>query len=166
MNRSSRPKGFAVAERTAFPQTCRDVQVFKGCRAHREILPEQITSSRATANLSGASRDWIVNDLGATWYGAFVHQGSFDLKRYGSASTGCSGTCSFTPDRLEGSLCRPRRLRPAGFGQHSRHLFQRRDDHQPACPEQDRRYEGLGHPADPDRCNLIRTMNVLLILSG
>ena len=77
------------------PLTCHDVKVFKGCRAHRETLPEQITSSRATATLSGASRDWIVSDLGSTWYGAFVHQGSFDLKRYGSASTGCSGTCSF-----------------------------------------------------------------------
>lgn len=77
------------------PQTCRNVKVFKGCRAHRETLPEQITSSRATATLSGASRDWIVSDLGSTWYGAFVHQGSFDLKRYGSPSIGCSGTCSF-----------------------------------------------------------------------
>jgi len=78
------------------PQTCRNVQIFIGCRAHRETLPEQITSSRATATLSGASRNWIVSDLGSTWYGAFVHQGFFDLKRYGSPSTGCSGTCSFT----------------------------------------------------------------------
>ncbi|MEI7844308.1 MAG: hypothetical protein WCK35_00755 [Chloroflexota bacterium] len=78
------------------PQTCRNVQIFKGCRAHRETLPEQITSSRATATLSVASRNWIVSDLGSTWYGAFVHQGFFDLKRYGSPSTGCSGTCSFT----------------------------------------------------------------------
>ncbi len=83
------------------PLTCRDVRVFKGCRAHRETLPEQITSSRATATLSDASRDWIVSDLGATWYGAFVHQGSFDLKRYGSVSTGCGGTCTFTLTALQ-----------------------------------------------------------------
>jgi hypothetical protein len=83
------------------PPKCQDVMVFKGCRAHREVLPDQITSSRATANLSGASRDWIVNDLGASWYGAFIHQGSFDLKSYGSASTGCSGSCSFNLTALK-----------------------------------------------------------------
>ena len=77
------------------PLSCHDVKVFKGCRAHHETLPEQITSSKATATLSGASRDWIVSKLGSTWYGAFVHHGSFDLKRFGSPSTGCSGTCSF-----------------------------------------------------------------------
>jgi hypothetical protein len=78
------------------PQTCRNEQVFKGCRAHRESLPEQITNSRATATLSEASRAWIVSDLGATWYGAYVHQGWFDLKRYGSPTTGCGGgTCTF-----------------------------------------------------------------------
>jgi hypothetical protein len=77
------------------PRTCHEVKVFKGCRAHRETLEERITNSRATAKLSGSSRDWIVHDLGATWYGAYVHQGSFDLKRYGSPSVGCSGTCTF-----------------------------------------------------------------------
>jgi hypothetical protein len=82
--------------------TCRNEQKFKGCRTHRESLPEQITSSRATASLSQASRDWIVHDLGATWYGAYVHQGSFDLKRYGSPATGCSGgTCSFRLTALQ-----------------------------------------------------------------
>lgn len=84
------------------PLTCRNVQVFKGCRAHTETLPEQITNSRATATLSGASRDWIVSDLGATWYGAFVHQGWFDLKRYSSPSTGCGGgTCTFNLSALQ-----------------------------------------------------------------
>ncbi len=75
---------------------CKKEKTFKGCETHREVLPEQITNSRATATLSDASRNWIVNDLGSQWYGAYVHSASFDLKRYGSPSTGCSGTCSFT----------------------------------------------------------------------
>ena len=74
---------------------CKNVKVFKGCRAHRESLPEQITNSRVTASLTDSSRDWIIKDLGATWYGAYIHQGSFDLKRYGSPAIGCGGSsCS------------------------------------------------------------------------
>jgi hypothetical protein len=84
------------------PLTCRNVKEFKGCQTHHETLPEQITSARATANLSEDSRAWIVSGLGAKWYGAFVHQGSFDLKRYGSPSMGCGGgTCSFTLEALK-----------------------------------------------------------------
>jgi hypothetical protein len=74
---------------------CKNVKVFKGCRAHRESLPEQITNARVTASLTDSSRDWIIKDLGATWYGAYIHQGSFDLKRYGSPAIGCGGSsCS------------------------------------------------------------------------
>jgi hypothetical protein len=77
-------------------EICKNVKVFKGCRAHRESLPERIINARATANLTDSSRDWIIHDLGATWYGAYVHQGSFDLKRYGSPVVGCGGSsCSF-----------------------------------------------------------------------
>ena len=73
---------------------CKKEKTFKGCETHREDLPEQITNARATATLSDASCNWIVNDLGSKWYGAYIHSASFDLRRYGSASTGCSGTCS------------------------------------------------------------------------
>lgn len=76
--------------------TCKKEKTFKGCQAHREELPEQITNARATATISDASRSWIVNGLGSQWYGAYVHSASFDLKRYGSPSMGCGGSiCSF-----------------------------------------------------------------------
>ena len=80
---------------------CKTVQVFKGCKAHHESLPEQITNARATATLTDASRSWIINDLGATWYGAYVHQASFDLKRYGTPAIGCGGSCSFNLTALK-----------------------------------------------------------------
>lgn len=77
--------------------TCKRERTFKGCEAHRESLPEQITNARATATISDASRSWIIGDLGSQWYGAYVHSASFDLKRYGSPSSGCGGaTCSFS----------------------------------------------------------------------
>ncbi len=71
---------------------------FKECRVHREILPERINILNARAELSGESRNWIVNDLGSKWYGAYIHQGSFNLVQYGSLSNGCDGggTCSAT----------------------------------------------------------------------
>src|SRR5689334_21138784 len=76
---------------------CKKEKTFKGCEAHREALPEQVTNARATATISDASRNWIVGDLGSKWYGAYVHSASFDLKRYGSPSIGCGGgTCSFS----------------------------------------------------------------------
>ena len=81
---------------------CKTVQVFKGCKAHHESLPEQITNARATASLTDSSRNWIINTLGATWYGAYVHQGSFDLKRYGSPAIGCGGgSCSYNLSALK-----------------------------------------------------------------
>ncbi len=72
--------------------------VFKECKVHRENLPERINTVNARAELSGESRNWIVNDLGSKWYGAYVHQGSFNLVQYGSLSNGCDGggTCSAT----------------------------------------------------------------------
>ena len=77
---------------------CKKEKTFKGCEAHPEALPEQITNAHATATISDASRNWIVGGLGSQWYGAYVHSASFDLKRYGSPSMGCSGggTCSFS----------------------------------------------------------------------
>jgi hypothetical protein len=68
----------------------------KECKVHRESLPERINTVNARAELSGASRDWIVNDLGSKWYGAYVHQGSFNLAQYGTMDNGCNagGTCT------------------------------------------------------------------------
>ena len=81
---------------------CKNVKVFKGCRAHKESLPEQITNARTTATLTDSSRDWIIRTLGATWYGAYVHQGSFDLKRYGTPAIGCGGgSCSYNLSALK-----------------------------------------------------------------
>lgn len=83
-------------------EICKTVKVFKGCRAHHESLPERITNARATATLTEASRDWIIHDLGATWYGAYVHQDSFNLKQYGNPSVGCGGSaCSFNLSALK-----------------------------------------------------------------
>ena len=81
---------------------CKTVKVFKGCKAHHESLPEQITNARTTASLTDSSRNWIINTLGATWYGAYVHQGSFDLKRYGSPAIDCGGgSCSYNLSALK-----------------------------------------------------------------
>jgi len=78
------------------PGVTRTGQELKECKVHVEHLPEQINTANARAELSAASRGWIVNDLGASWYGAYVHQGSFNLPKYGSFDMGCSGggTCS------------------------------------------------------------------------
>ncbi len=78
------------------PGVTRTGQELKECKAHVEQLPEQINTANARAELSAASRGWIVNDLGSSWYGAYVHQGSFNLTKYGAMNTGCSGggTCS------------------------------------------------------------------------
>ena len=68
---------------------------FKECKVHRETLPEQINIATARAELSPQSRNWILNDLGSKWYGAYIHQGSFDLTKYGPMNIGCGGgTCS------------------------------------------------------------------------
>jgi len=65
------------------------------CIAHHEAVPEQITSVVATATLSAASRNWISSDLGSKWYGAYIHQGSFNLMAFGASGTSCSvdGVC-------------------------------------------------------------------------
>ncbi len=76
--------------------------VLKECKVHRENLPEQINTLNARAELSPESRAWIVNDLGSKWYGAYVHQGSFNLAQYGSMSKGCSGgTCTASLQALK-----------------------------------------------------------------
>jgi hypothetical protein len=91
------PETVCQGGKKGVPQTCQVIQVFKGCRAHRESLPERVTNARATATLTDTSRDWIIHELGATWYGAYIHQDSFNLKQYGHPTAGCGGnSCSFT----------------------------------------------------------------------
>jgi hypothetical protein len=81
------------------PGVMKTDQVLTDCKAHVEHLPEQINTVNARAELSGESRAWILNDLGAKWYGAYVHKGSFNLAQIGSVSKGCSGgTCTASLD--------------------------------------------------------------------
>jgi hypothetical protein len=82
---------------------CKTRLEFKECRVHRENLPERINTVNARAELSGESRNWIVNDLGSKWYGAYVHRGSFNLVQFGSLSNGCGGggTCSASLEAMK-----------------------------------------------------------------
>jgi len=75
-----------------------NVLVLSECISHVEYLPEPIVNLTATAGLSGDSQAWIINNLGGSWYGAYIHQGGFDLLQYGSWATSCgaSGTCTAT----------------------------------------------------------------------
>ncbi len=71
------------------------VTYLSGCIAHHDAVPEQIVAVTGTATLSEASRNWIINDLGSRWYGAYVHQGSFNLMQFGNSGASCGGdgTC-------------------------------------------------------------------------
>lgn len=62
--------------------TLQNVLVLTGCEEEIVMLPEAITVSGSSANLTGESQDWIVNDLGSAWYGARVYQGQFSLTGY------------------------------------------------------------------------------------
>ena len=84
------------------PGVLENERKLKECKIHRENLPERINTVTARAELSAESRDWIINDLGSKWYGAYVHQAAFVLTRYGQVSNGCSGngTCAARLDAL------------------------------------------------------------------
>jgi hypothetical protein len=77
------------------PGWLRTVPHLIGCEMRQEIYPERITHFRATSQISPGSAEWIVNTLGAQWYGAHVKQGSFDLTRFDAPAIGCGGggTC-------------------------------------------------------------------------
>jgi hypothetical protein len=77
------------------PGWLRTVPHLVGCEMRQEIYPERITHFRATSQISPGSAEWIVNTLGAQWYGAHVKQGSFDLTRFDAPAIGCGGggTC-------------------------------------------------------------------------
>lgn len=78
------------------PGVLRSGVELKECKVHRESLPERINTVNTRAELSAASRDWILNDLGSKWYGAYVHRGSFNLAQFGTLANGCDGggTCT------------------------------------------------------------------------
>jgi hypothetical protein len=77
------------------PGYLRTVPSLTDCIMHQEELPERITMLNARATLTETSRNWIVNGLGANWYGAHVKQGAVNLNQHGQVSMGCAGaTCS------------------------------------------------------------------------
>lgn len=93
--RASGPGASNCTRNNGQPGWLRTVPVLVDCIMHQEALPEQINSITGQAELSAASRAWIVNNLGAQWYGAQVKMGSISLNRFGQASMGCAGgTCS------------------------------------------------------------------------
>ena len=62
------------------------------CVKHTEILPENITSLQASAQLNPESQAWIVNDLAGKYYEAYVHNPQFNLVPGMAQPTGgCSG---------------------------------------------------------------------------
>jgi hypothetical protein len=77
------------------PGWTRTVPVLVDCEMRQEIYPERITQFIARSQITPGSADWIVNTLGAQWYGAQVKQASFDLTRFGTPNIGCGGggTC-------------------------------------------------------------------------
>jgi hypothetical protein len=77
------------------PGWLREVPELVDCEMRQEIYPERITQFNARSEITPGSAEWIVNTLGAQWYGAQVKQASFDLTRFGAPSIGCGGgTCS------------------------------------------------------------------------
>lgn len=67
------------------------------CEHHVEVYPEPISMVNAQASLTGASREWIIHDLGAYYYGAEVYQSNYSIiPGLGAATVGCdgSGTCT------------------------------------------------------------------------
>ncbi len=67
------------------------------CEHHVEVYPEPISMVNAQASLTGASREWIIHDLGAYYYGAEVYQSNYSIiPGLGAATVGCdgSGTCA------------------------------------------------------------------------
>ena len=66
------------------------------CRQHVEYLPDRVTSLTATAQLTPASKAWILNQLSSAYYEAYIHRESFNLvPGQASWAGGCSGgTCT------------------------------------------------------------------------
>ncbi|MFZ6029551.1 MAG: hypothetical protein ACOYYS_17700 [Chloroflexota bacterium] len=69
------------------------------CIQHVETLPDPIVQLTAYAQLSPASKAWILGDLAEKYYGASIHQERFDLvPAMAEPTLGCdaSGLCTAT----------------------------------------------------------------------
>jgi hypothetical protein len=67
------------------------------CIQHVEVLPDPIVNLTAFAQLSPASKNWILTDLAQKYYDAYIHQERFDLvPDMATPVFGCdaSGVCS------------------------------------------------------------------------
>jgi len=63
------------------------------CEQHIDVYAEQIVNVQSNALLTEASRDWIVHDLGAYYYGAEIYQGSYNMvPGMRPANIGCDGS--------------------------------------------------------------------------
>ncbi len=63
------------------------------CEQHIDVYAEQIVSVQSNALLTEASKDWIVHDLGAYYYGARVYESSYNLvPGMRPAAIGCDGS--------------------------------------------------------------------------
>ena len=72
------------------------VHVRDDCRQHVEVYPERVVSLFALANLTEASKAWILDTLSQRYYDAFIHHPQFFLvPQMAPWSGGCSGgTCT------------------------------------------------------------------------
>jgi hypothetical protein len=62
------------------------------CIKHVEILPENIASLQASAQLDAESQAWIMNDLAGKYYEAYVHNPQFNLiPGMAQPTAGCNG---------------------------------------------------------------------------
>ncbi|MGA2110590.1 MAG: hypothetical protein ABSG98_00400 [Anaerolineales bacterium] len=72
------------------------VHVRDDCRQHVAVYPEPVMDLAAWANLTDASREWILNTLSQRYYDAYLHHPEFFLiPQMAGWSGGCrSGTCT------------------------------------------------------------------------
>jgi len=71
------------------------------CEHHVDVYPEQIADVQAQALLTETSKEWIVHDLGAYYYGAKVYESSYNLvPGMRQANVGCDGGGTCTANTL------------------------------------------------------------------
>jgi hypothetical protein len=68
------------------PGTLKQVVVRTNCQEHTQIFPEGLNWITASASLSQASRDWILNTLSIPYPEAYLHHPSFSFP--GNPDTG------------------------------------------------------------------------------
>ena len=74
------------------------VHVRDDCRQHVAVYPDPVSDLAAWANLTEASKEWILGTLSQRYYDAYLHHPEFFLvPQMASWSAGCSsGTCTAT----------------------------------------------------------------------